>query len=223
MANPDFLKFLFETSQEQADAEAILEELQHVEDLKVAAKPLISALKALGVTSEVGLAYSEEGVAVEASAPDEYRSILDKLAGADAMNKLAEMGWVAVPSGEHNGQNGESSLRVYFLQITKPTGDGTENSDDVPDLDALIGKAQELGDEPDKEQAAERKKKEKFESAGDIAKRMLEYEEEDEHHVGDEFDYSTDCPVCGGAGVPLGSLGSVRHFRCRQCGSDFEK
>jgi hypothetical protein len=216
MANSNFLKFLFETSQEETDAEAILEELKHVEDLKVAAKPLVSALKELGITTDdIGLVYAEEGVAVEASTPDDYRSVLEKLAGADAMNKLAEMGWVAAPSGEH----GDSSLRVYFVQINKLTSDAEENSQKVPDLDDLIGKAREEGDEPTKEQAAERKKKEgsaKVESAEDMAKRMLEWDSE-----GDTETVS--CPICGGSGVPLGSLGSVRHFRCRQCGSDFEQ
>lgn len=32
---------------------------------------------------------------------------------------------------------------------------------------------------------------------------------------------SAPCPVCGGPGVALGSLGLVRHFRCRDCGATF--
>ena len=29
------------------------------------------------------------------------------------------------------------------------------------------------------------------------------------------------CPECGGAPMPLGSLGGYFHFRCRQCGWTF--
>jgi hypothetical protein len=29
------------------------------------------------------------------------------------------------------------------------------------------------------------------------------------------------CPACDGPGVPLGSLGQLQHFRCRNCGIDF--
>ncbi len=29
------------------------------------------------------------------------------------------------------------------------------------------------------------------------------------------------CPVCGGPGVALGTLGMLLHLRCRNCGMDF--
>jgi hypothetical protein len=29
------------------------------------------------------------------------------------------------------------------------------------------------------------------------------------------------CPVCGGPGLPLGTLGKRSHFRCQDCGIDF--
>jgi transposase-like protein len=29
------------------------------------------------------------------------------------------------------------------------------------------------------------------------------------------------CPVCGGPGVLLGTLGRRTHYRCRDCGMDF--
>ena len=31
-----------------------------------------------------------------------------------------------------------------------------------------------------------------------------------------------DCPMCDGFGVPLGKLGSLLWFRCRQCGIQFQ-
>lgn len=31
------------------------------------------------------------------------------------------------------------------------------------------------------------------------------------------------CPVCDGEAYPLGNLGKLAHFRCRDCGMDFHK
>lgn len=31
------------------------------------------------------------------------------------------------------------------------------------------------------------------------------------------------CPMCNGEGAPLGQLGHLLHFRCRQCGWDFSR
>lgn len=37
----------------------------------------------------------------------------------------------------------------------------------------------------------------------------------------EDMDDEVECPECGGPGVPLGNLGSQRHYRCRNCGMDF--
>ena len=34
---------------------------------------------------------------------------------------------------------------------------------------------------------------------------------------------SPTCPVCPGRGVPLGQLGRLRWYRCRDCGIDFNR
>ena len=39
------------------------------------------------------------------------------------------------------------------------------------------------------------------------------------HDEGDEK--VVGCPGCGGPGTPLGVLGNLAHFRCRNCGLDF--
>ncbi len=31
------------------------------------------------------------------------------------------------------------------------------------------------------------------------------------------------CPICPGQGVPLGTLGRLRWYRCRDCGMDFNR
>jgi hypothetical protein len=42
--------------------------------------------------------------------------------------------------------------------------------------------------------------------------------------LADEDEYGdAECPACGGEGVPMGTLGSLQHFRCRQCGINFSR
>ena len=36
-----------------------------------------------------------------------------------------------------------------------------------------------------------------------------------------EYDSAPGCPVCSGPGIPLGSLGNIFHFSCRDCGMGF--
>ena len=31
------------------------------------------------------------------------------------------------------------------------------------------------------------------------------------------------CPVCKGEGIPLGALGWLMHYRCRDCGCEFNR
>jgi len=47
--------------------------------------------------------------------------------------------------------------------------------------------------------------------------------DDDELPFGGEYDPDENptCPQCGGPGVPLGTLGKLAHFRCRNCGWDF--
>lgn len=47
---------------------------------------------------------------------------------------------------------------------------------------------------------------------------MADFADEDFDQEEDDFAY---CPMCGGAGYELGTLGNKRHFRCRDCGIDF--
>lgn len=36
-------------------------------------------------------------------------------------------------------------------------------------------------------------------------------------------DHTPECPQCGGHAEPLGALGSLMHYRCRQCGWTFSE
>ena len=34
-------------------------------------------------------------------------------------------------------------------------------------------------------------------------------------------EYETDCPICTGQGIYLGTLGRLQWYRCRNCGIEF--
>lgn len=36
-------------------------------------------------------------------------------------------------------------------------------------------------------------------------------------------DESASCGMCGGQATPLGTLGTLSHYRCRNCGMDFSQ
>jgi len=48
---------------------------------------------------------------------------------------------------------------------------------------------------------------------------IIDDEEADANLDGDFHE----CPACGGDAFPLGTLGRVKHYRCRQCGIDSSK
>lgn len=39
----------------------------------------------------------------------------------------------------------------------------------------------------------------------------------------DELDEPGACPICGGPGIPFGTLGRVAHFSCRNCGLGYSR
>jgi hypothetical protein len=36
-----------------------------------------------------------------------------------------------------------------------------------------------------------------------------------------EYEENPECPACGGPGMELGALGNLTHYRCRNCGMEF--
>lgn len=38
-----------------------------------------------------------------------------------------------------------------------------------------------------------------------------------------EAQENPECPACGGPGVPMGGLGNLEYFRCRNCGAQFSR
>lgn len=59
----------------------------------------------------------------------------------------------------------------------------------------------------------------RMDNLGDVGLEKVAQEESDEEESMPE----ADCPVCGGPGVPLGGLGNLMWYRCRNCGMDFNQ
>jgi DNA-directed RNA polymerase subunit RPC12/RpoP len=53
----------------------------------------------------------------------------------------------------------------------------------------------------------------------DYVQSIIDDEEADAILEGDYIE----CPACGGDAFPLGALGRVKHYRCRNCGIDSSK
>jgi len=56
-----------------------------------------------------------------------------------------------------------------------------------------------------------------------IPEDLEDFEDDEEMADEDDLPEPADCPVCGGPGVPLGALGRLEHYRCRDCGMDFNR
>jgi DNA-directed RNA polymerase subunit RPC12/RpoP len=61
-----------------------------------------------------------------------------------------------------------------------------------------------------------------FEEANEVYNHVQSIIDDEEADALLEGDY-IECPACGGDAFPLGTLGRVKHYRCRQCGIDSSK
>ena len=138
----DLLNRLFVESQAADSGEFVCLESMHekllegdVKSVESKKKPLESALKSFGVTGSVEL--DPSGLALFVDDGEVYNGILNLLSQADNMHELAEMGWVASPSGENTMNNEEPQFRVRFIEVTtiKPS------SSDKPENLETIAKA----------------------------------------------------------------------------------
>jgi predicted RNA-binding Zn-ribbon protein involved in translation (DUF1610 family) len=95
----------------------LFEKADEVEGVEMVAnkKPLADALKALGVsaTVETGAQCCE----IHCDDDAEYHEYCRKLVDADAMAKLAEMGWVMVRCGDQAMSNEKPDYKIGFIEI----------------------------------------------------------------------------------------------------------
>jgi len=121
----DLLAYLFRDSQLESEAEAtreaieqIMEEAETQEPLKTKRTPLLQALKTIGlgdVDSE--MQYDPEGFSLHTDDEMTYKDWVRLLMEPDAMEKLAEMGWVVTRCGDKAQINEPPEFRVRFLEI----------------------------------------------------------------------------------------------------------
>jgi len=108
----------------------LFEEADEVEGIEMVAnkKPLADALKALGIDEpvEVGAQWCE----IHCDDDAKYHDYTSKLVDADAMTKLAEMGWVMVKCGDSGMANEKPDYKIGFIEIqTAETTDGDKPKD----------------------------------------------------------------------------------------------
>jgi predicted RNA-binding Zn-ribbon protein involved in translation (DUF1610 family) len=161
----DLIKFLFGESVELESAEAdSLELAENLErlfeaidkaspgELKPKKTPLAKALAELGITdSESDLELDTEGFVLATDNHQRYVDALTVLGSADAMHKLAEMGWVVTRPGDNAMTNEPANYRIRFLEIATTEENDREpkgGTYDTANREEVIKKAQEFATTP---------------------------------------------------------------------------
>lgn len=140
--------FLFGESQTAEALDGISEDLAELfegaDDLKVNKAPLAAALKSAGITAALSDGNGEPTLNLDSD--EDYDSVLTALQGAETLAKLAELGWVAVGSGDR---------RVSFIEIATASdsngdpSDGSSNFSKADTYDAIVKGAIEFATSPD--------------------------------------------------------------------------
>ncbi len=114
-----------------ADLSRLLEAAAKVEKLAVNKTPLAKALKDLGLDAP-DLVETPDGLVLNLSSEDDYRLIAQELGTLDKLNKLAELGWVALLGGESTMNSSPANYQVKFIELDQHPD---EASDDVKPVD----------------------------------------------------------------------------------------
>jgi hypothetical protein len=134
----NLFEFLFgeavvQETNEQALGEQIVklfEDADEVEGIEMVAnkKPLAAALKSMGISASVDAEAQECDLTCDNEA--DYREYCRILGTAEAMHKLAEMGWVMARCGDIAMSNEKPCYRIGFIEIqTAETTDGDKPVD----------------------------------------------------------------------------------------------
>lgn len=160
----DLLSFLFLQSADADLAESERRELDIAENLEqlfeAAAEiekgeleskktPLAKALSEFGI-SDAELQLDPEGFVIVTDNHDKYVDMVTVLASAEAMHKLAEMGWVVTKPGDVAMTNEPAEYHLRFLEITTVEANDREPKPGYDDKnrEAVIKKAQEFATTP---------------------------------------------------------------------------
>ncbi len=188
MSTRDFLRFLYGESQVDADTEWALRESENAAKLEIRKTPLVKALKQLGIPTE-NVTVDEEGGRLVFQDSESWHSAVQALGTVEAMNTLADEGWVPEFAGDTAPDaNGPSEFVLKFLclhvadmsELDKGVSADALNKEVKSGSDTVVPKEQ-------KERDAERRYGVK-ESADALLK------EDETFLMGDQ---PATCPKCG--------------------------
>jgi hypothetical protein len=253
----DLLTFLFGESAEAESAEHDQHELEIAENLEqlfeVAAEaeqgeleakktPLAKALSEFGI-GDADLQLDTEGFVLATDNHDKYVDACTVLGSADAMHKLAEMGWVVTHPGDVAMTNEVPDYRIRFLEITTVDQNDREpkaGTYDDANREEVIKNAQEFAatkmdrdddlnpvenedDKISKKNVGVGKEKDGEEpekaihdalTSGDFDSVMEVYYGGGDWEKGKEVH----CPKCGAEAKCSGSSEGKPHLQCPKCG-----
>ncbi len=118
----DILRFIFRDSQVDADVAASLSEAQSLERVTKQKAPLVKALKALGIETE-NMTVDELGCKLLIKDQDAYRTALTAIDSVEAMNSLADAGWVAGIAGDvaDTTELPDYTINFLCLDVAEPS------------------------------------------------------------------------------------------------------
>jgi hypothetical protein len=152
----DLIEFLFRDSQQASERDVLAPEFDSIfeemdkQELEPAKTPLKSALAKLGV--DIELQDDIVGFCASTSCPAEYRELRDKLKSPEAMEKLAELGWVVADRGDRAMTGEEAAYCFNFIEIATPEAENAEKVPGRKDLEDIVKDAKEFSFSPKKEQ-----------------------------------------------------------------------
>jgi hypothetical protein len=143
MNTPDFIRYLFDRSQREDARESFLEEVKEktakADKLKVNAKPLEKAVRAMGVPGGEFAVAEGDNLVLRFENETEYLDAVAKLTDPNRSYDLAEMGWYAVAEGDIASQAEPCGvLQIKFIEThvadaedrTPPVGERPEKAAD---------------------------------------------------------------------------------------------
>lgn len=128
--------------------EAVAEEEKT--ELKAKKTPLTKALSEFGI-SDADLEMDTDGFILATDNHQKYVDALTVLGSAEAMHRLAEMGWVVTRPGDNAMTNEPANYRIRFLEITTAEENNREpkaGTYDTANREEVIRKAQEFASTP---------------------------------------------------------------------------
>lgn len=145
----NILAYLFGDSQLESELdetrdyiEQIMEAAESAEPIKAKRTPLAAALKMLGVDATDGLELDPEGFSLAFDGDKEYHAASSRLREPDAMEKLAEMGWVVARLGDRGMANEPADYRIRFIEIATAASTDSDKPSDT--LDKIMQKGREF-------------------------------------------------------------------------------